>query len=299
MSPLRSVAGRSGVPGVHNAGVSELAFFSADSSSDELLPNALARSLWSADQMHGVAVAGAMARAAEDAGSSRPDLRPARVSVDLFKAARMRPGRTSVSVVREGPRLLLVDVGFEQEGEAVARSSVLFLKAGVDPAGRVWQPSERPGPPPAEVSPPSDDVRVPLFHSDAAGWSDDFRAHQDASRKVTWQAGVPIVAGEERTPFQTVASIADATSMVCNWGTNGVEFINTDITLSLSRLPASLEVGLAALEWSCSDGIAIGTALVFDRQGAIGTSSVSALANDRRTVDFTEHTFNADGTRGA
>lgn len=284
--------------GVHNARVSdEFGFFRADG--HLLHPLDIACSLWSSDQMHGVALAGAMARAAEGAAAGRPDLRPARVTVDLFKAARMRASRTTTSVVREGPRLMLVDVAFEQEDAAVARASVLFLKSGEDPAGQVWQPAEHPAPPPVEEYPPSEEVRVPLFHSDTAGWSDDFRAHQDASRKSTWQVGVPIVAGEERTAFQSVASIADATSMVCNWGSNGVELINTDITLALSRLPTGLEVGLAAAQWSCADGIAVGTAVVFDRQGPIGTSTVSALANARRTVDFTEHAFNADGTRGA
>ena len=36
------------------------------------------------------------------------------------------------------------------------------------------------------------------------------------------------------------------------------------------------------------DGVAIGTATVFDRLGPIGTSTVTSLANAKRSVDFTQ-----------
>lgn len=137
---------------------------------------------------------------------------------------------------------------------------------------------------------------MPFFHSDA-GWSQDFTAHQDASRKATWQTGVSIVDGEPATPFATVASLADATSLVCNWGSNGVEHINTDITLSLSRLPEGLQVGLRCRDRVEHDGIAIGTATVFDRTGPIGTSMVTALVNADRTVDFEQVSFLEDDHR--
>jgi hypothetical protein len=87
--------------------------------------------------------------------------------------------------------------------------------------------------------------------------------------------------------------------MVMNWGSGGVEHINTDINLSLSRLPVSTEIGLAARERFAHDGIAVGTAVVFDREGPIGTSTVTALANARRAVDFTQHDFGVEETSGA
>ena len=47
----------------------------------------------------------------------------------------------------------------------------------------------------------------------------------------------------------------------------------------------------AALTWHAHDGIAVGTATVFDREGPIGTSTVTSLANARRSVDFTKYDF--------
>ena len=143
-----------------------LSFFTT--SGDGLVPADLARSLWSENQMHGVAVSGALARAAErcviELGRG-DDLRPARHTVDLFRPATMDPCRTTTRVVREGRRLCLVDATLEQDGQTVARASALFLKVG-DPA----------------------------------------------------------------------------TSMVMNWGSNCIEYINTDITLTLARLPVGREI---------------------------------------------------------
>jgi hypothetical protein len=210
----------------------------------------------------------------------------------------MQPCTTTAEVVREGPRLCLVDATLLQDGTPVARASAMFLRPGASPAGEVWSPGTEVAPPPLDLAPVSDDLRVPLFGSDDAGWTGSFAEHQNGSRHYTWQTAVPVVAGERPTPFQAVASIADSVSMVTNWGSNGVEFINTDISLTLARLPVSLEVGLTALERTEYDGIASGTALVHDREGVIGAAMVASIANSARTVDFGAG-FDASRSRGA
>lgn len=255
---------------------------------DMLVPQDIARSLWKHDQMHGVATCGALGRAAErtvnDLG--RDDLRPARFTVDLFRAPSMNPCSTRVEVLREGNRVAVVQAFLEQDGEDVAAARVLFLKPGHDADGQVWTSEEVLTPPPLDIAPPTDDPRPPYFRS-ATGWSQDFSAHQNAGRKQMWQVALPIVAGEPTSPFAGLAGAADTTSMVMNWGSQGVEHINTDVSLSISRLPVSAEVGMAALSWQSADGIATGTAVVYDRQGPFGTSTVVSLANTKRTVDFT------------
>lgn len=265
-----------------------------------LVPQDIARSLWKADQMHGVATSGALGRAVEHAvrDAGRDDLSPSRFTVDLFKAPSMDPCRTETTIVREGSRLMLVDATLVQGGVTVARASALFLKRTENPTGAVWGPADAPTPPPVEIAPVSEEPRVPIFFSDA-GWSDNFIEHQNPGRKQTWQTTLAIVAGEEPTPFQGLTGAADSTSMVVNWGEAGVEYINTDITLAISRVPVSREIGLSAISWYSHDGISTGTAIVHDRLGPIGTSTVNSLANSRRTVDFTEHDFSADGHAGA
>ncbi|TNM39866.1 thioesterase family protein [Nocardioides albidus] len=238
--------------------------------------------------MHGVAVSGLLARALEQTvgAAGRGDLVPARYHVDLFRPARMIATTASARIVREGPRLVLLDAVVEQEGEIVARAGATFLAPSADPAGEVWSsPAERPTPPPADRLPEPGQHHVPWFAS-AAPWSDDFGDHQNDGRHQTWQTAVPIVHGEVCSPFQAVASIADATSMVTNWGSGGVEHINTDIDLALCRLPDSDRLGLRATDRVAANGIAVGTAEVFDATGVLGTATVTSLANTRRTVDL-------------
>jgi hypothetical protein len=273
----------------------ELSFFTLGDG-DTLVPTELACSLWSDDQVHGVALSGALARSLEHAvaETGRRDLRPARYTVDLFRAARMKPCHLRTVVVREGRRLCLVDAVIEQDGEPVARASGLFLQPSEPAPGAVWDPDTDFEPPPLELAPVSDEARVPLFSSEQIGWSNSFGEHQNGQRKMTWQTGMPVVPGEVPSPFVAAASIADAASMVTNWGSNGVEQINTDITLTLARTPASLEIGLAAVDRVSSEGIAVGTATVFDREGRLGSVVVSSIANAKRTVDFGVHDFSDD-----
>ncbi|HSV39539.1 MAG TPA: thioesterase family protein [Nocardioidaceae bacterium] len=273
-----------------------LAMFTLDG--DQLVPTPIACSMWSTDQMHGVAVSGALARGLELklAELGRGDLQAARYTVDLFQPARMSPFTVHTEVVREGRRICLIDAFLLQDGARVARASCTFLLPTESPSGVVWTPVDHPVVPPSDQVPPSEEPRVPFFASDVP-WSQSFPDHQNASRKQTWQTGLPVVEGEAGTPFQAVASIADATSMVVNWGTEGVQYINTDITLALARPPVGREIGLSATDRVERDGIAVGTVEVFDRAGPLGTSMVTALANAARPVNFSNVEFDDEGSR--
>lgn len=266
----------------------DLSFFTSDG--DTLVPTPMALSSWSDDQLHGVAVSGALGRAAERtvADLGRAELVPVRLTVDLFRATRMRACRLETTVVREGPRLCLVDVHLhqdtdgdgDQEQVTTARASVLFLRTGEAPTGEVWMPQDAPQPPPLEVAPVSDEPHVPYLRSDA-DWSQNFREHQNAGRKTTWNTPPSIVSGEPLTGFQ-----AAGTSLTSNWGSRGVEHINADITLTLARRPVGVTVGLHASDRVEHDGIAVGTATLFDREGRLGTTVVTAMTNTRRSVDL-------------
>jgi hypothetical protein len=252
--------------------------------SELLLPEPLA-SGWAPDHMRGMAISGALARAVEQtvAARGRADLQPARWTLDLFRPARMQPCRVSATVVREGRRLCLVDAVFEQADQVVARASALFLHGGTSPGGVVWSPQRRPLPPSPGLVP--DPLEPRLHYSDDAGWTSSPGGHQNGSRKQVWHFPVSVVKDERPSPFQLVASVADVTNLVTNWGSAGLQFINADVTLLLARLPAAMEVGLAALDHVQRDGIAVGTAVVYDRVGSLGTATVSAVANADRALD--------------
>lgn len=96
----------------------------------------------------------------------------------------------------------------------------------------------------------------------------------------------PLVAGEEMSPFVRAAVMAETTSLVCHWGSAGAGFINIDTTLALNRLPRGTGLGLRADNQRSHAGISVGTATMFDRDGYIGSCTVTAISNARRQVDL-------------
>lgn len=250
---------------------------------EELHPEPCAASGWGTEHMRGLAVSGALAREAERTIDTigRHDLQPARWTVDLFRAAKMRPSVTSATVVRDGPRLCLIDAVLNQDGQPVARASALYLRPSATPDGTVWSGGASPTPPEARTPPPD---RERLYLDPGRGWGEWTEGFQHSERKQIWHFPIPVVEGETVTPFQLAASVADVTNLIANLGSAGLEYINPDVTLAMARLPESTGLGLALTERVEQLGLAVGTAVVFDRRGVLGTVTASALANARRTV---------------
>ena len=250
---------------------------------DQFIPLELAQSDWNAKQMHGVAVSGLLARGAEHALAElgRSDMVPARFHVDLFRPAAMVPTTVEASVLRNGRRIVLIDSVLRQEGDLVARATASFLLPADVPTGQVWSSSDRAVPP--EYDRPND--TTPMLLSDEP-WSPDFGAHQNAGRHGMWQTAIPAVRGDEPSPYQAVAQLADITNLICNWGASGVEFINTDVSLALVRRPTGMALGVRATDRLESRGIAVGTAELFDRDGTLGTATITAVVNNLRALDF-------------
>ena len=105
------------------------------------------------------------------------------------------------------------------------------------------------------------------------------------ARRGTWHLPASIVLGEEPTGFVAGACVADVINVVSNWGDSGLQHINTDVTLALSRVPDPGGMGLLALDRHEDHGIAVGTAALFDRYGRCGTVTTVALANTAKAVD--------------
>ena len=74
-------------------------------------------------------------------------------------------------------------------------------------------------------------------------------------------------------------------------GTAGVGFINGDLTVALARMPVDDWIGVQADSHVDADGIAVGTATLYDRAGAFGSGMVTAIANPAAQIDFTRSEF--------
>ncbi|MFJ4657326.1 acyl-CoA thioesterase domain-containing protein [Nocardia sp. NPDC088792] len=243
----------------------------------------MALSPWAPNQLGGTGVCGLLAHELE-IHSPGAGFVPARFTVDLFRPVLDEPIRLSSEIVRDGSRVRMVDAAIVQRDSVRARASVMYLAATQDPPGEVWQPIRRLPAPTAPLDMPGG--CPPLFKSGEQDWTGDFASGQNNQRKAAWHNLPPLIDGEPITPFQRAAFVADATSLVCNWGTEGVGYINSDVTLTLTRLPEGPELGLQAQDQVSSNGIVVGTALMYDRTGPLGTTVITGLSNARRQVDL-------------
>jgi acyl-CoA thioesterase len=255
------------------------AFFTVDG--DSYLPGAMTRGPWGA-AMGGQIVGGLLAWGIEQSGIE-PDLQPARTTVDLLRPVLLEAVQIRTSVQREGRRIKLVDGALVQNGNTVARASVLFLRRGDHPEGEVWSaPLEMPPLPANSEGFPTDMPFLIWEYGATAAGSPGITAgewEQSHSQKFAWtRIFRPMVQGHPLTPFTRLAFVGDITSSLTHWGTGGLRYINADYTVTASRLPDDEYLGLAAQSHYATAGVATGAATLFDRHGPIGTSSALALA---------------------
>lgn len=218
-------------------------------------------------------LAWAVERAAPDA-----QLQPARLTVDLPRPTAMEPLEVHTQVRQDRRRLRLVEAVITQDGDPVAQASALFLRRGRQPDGQIWSS-------PVQMPPlPLDEDYSTLFMR-TYGWgaavqNPDPDWPSTDGPKYTWLHETrPLIEGEPLTPFTRAAMAGDITASIANWGTNGLQFINVDYTLTLSRLPEGAQIGLASLTHHSHDGVAGGSAVLVDHLGPIGTGVSVAIAH--------------------
>ncbi|MFE3226966.1 thioesterase family protein [Nocardia sp. NPDC059228] len=243
----------------------------------------MAVSAWSSGQLAGTAVCGLLAHELE---THRPgtDFVPARFTVDLFSPVLNEPIELRSSIVRDGNRIRVADAAIVQHDRVRARATVQFLVATAEPPGRIWQPARDLPAPATPLDGP--EGSPPLFKSGSFDWTHDFASGVNPHQKAAWNNVPALIEGVPITPFERAAFVSDSTNLVCNWGTEGVGYINTDVTMTLSRLPEGVELGLQARDHVSSNGIAVSTATLYDRSGELGVCTITALSNARRQVDM-------------
>ena len=123
--------------------------------------------------------------------------------------------------------------------------------------------------------------------SPAVPWTRDIGLGQVAGRKSYWCNALPAVVGETPTPFQRAVVSAESTSLMGNWGTEGIALINCDLTVALARLPRSLRVGVDS-DFHIEDaGVSVSETILYDAEGPIGTAICTAVNNAQSEIDFT------------
>ena len=277
----------------------------SDSVSDEgsAIPTGYAESLWAPGTLNGPAVC-ALAAHRVERRFGEDGFRPARFTIDMFKVAREVPTFTRGRLVRAGGRIRAAEIDVVQRTDPdpgsgsqdevlVARATAVFLRPSQNPPGDRWQrPADA-----VTFRPPTEDIGdsdvMSRFSSEVAGpesepvWNTDMGEHQNGRRKRLWSHPLPTIDGETTTPFVRAVTGAESTSLITNWGSTGIGFINCDLTVELARLPVGEWVGVEADSHIEHGGLSVGTAGLFDSHGMFGMGIVTAVNNAAAEIDFT------------
>jgi len=250
-------------------------FFARDGA--RFIPNAVCRGPWDPKSLHGRVVIGLLGAEIERLHGAA-EYMPARLTVDMYRLPDFSPVEVTTRVVRDGRRIKVIDAEFFSAGRSMARATCQLLLKTKNPEGRIWTP-------PAWDVPAPDTLPPPEPRGGLGGmW--EMRPIVGAmgtlgARRVWMREVRALVDGMTLTPFARVALGCDFASPFANAGDQGLDYINSDVTLYLHRPPVTEWVGYEVTNHGATDGVAIGECFVHDEAGPIGAASVTALAQNK------------------
>ena len=248
-------------------------------------PLPFSQSQWAPNLINGSALAGLTAYAME-ASCAAPGFRVAKFTMDIFRQPAYAPVQTDTVLVREGRSIRIADVFVRQGERTVARGSMVTIRPSPEPAGMRWQPARESmtWSDPLAAALPTPGI---LWGSDdhRNGWSSEMTEHQNSGRKRLWFDQPRLFADEDNSPFVRAAMVGELTNTLTSWSDRGIGFINHDVTVLLARLPVDHIVGIEADNHISADGIAAGTASMWDSHGRFGISVVGSVAHTAGSLD--------------
>jgi hypothetical protein len=240
---------------------------------DRLVPSPTAASPWSDEMLNGHHMGGLVGWGVQrDSGD--PEFQLSRMTVDMVRAVPMRPLLVQTRRTRDGRRLRAVDVSVTADDVEVLRGSAVLLRRSEHPDSEPWTPEPWDVPPPEEIEGPSGGPmsweirRINEWGAPGPG-------------RVWMRETADFVAGEPLTPLLRAALMADFTNPLSNSGPDGLAFINTDVTMYLTRDPRGEWIGMESAGHLGAEGVAFGTTWMHDRDGLIGHCVAGALPDPR------------------
>jgi hypothetical protein len=243
---------------------------------DLLVPSSSAAGPWSNEMLGGRHVAGLMAWAVERDLESETDFRIARMTVDMFRPVPMQPLRVTTRKDRDGRRLRMVSVSVWDRDTEVSRASALLLAASEHPRSTPWAPEDSTMPDPESL----DSGR----YLPAMSWEFRTAIPLGRGRGQVWIRELgPLVAGYQLSPLVRAVTASDFVNPLANSGEEGLQFINADVTVYLSRYPRGEWVGLEVVGHLGAEGVGIGAAWLCDADGRFGQCLTAATPDTRIT----------------
>ncbi len=249
---------------------------------DTARPTGLARGPWSPHAQHGGAPSALLAGELErfDPG---PATFPARFTLELLRPVPLTPLRIERCTIRPGKKVQLVQGSLFADDVEVVRATLLRLRE---------QPVEFDAAPvtgvEGEMPPPGPPGRLGGDWTIGTGfWNavEVSRAHGEWASPgpagMWLRLAVPVVAGEEVSPFQRVAAAGDfGNGVAAAFDRTRYSCINPDLTITLHRLPVGTWVGLDSSTFPERTGFGVAESVLHDERGRIGRAVQTVLIEE-------------------
>lgn len=267
------------------------------SEGDHFVPTDAAQGYWRKGTLSGSAAASLLGFVIQR-DFCDPDWVPVRLSIDMVRMAPVAPLTVTTHVLHQSGRLKLIEASLMAEGQLQTRALCQIVRRGRQPDNPTWQSPAWPAPDPDGLPAQTNwrwDMRpIPADHarfnrlSPPGGRADGSNPPvlgklAPASARQAWlKIDMEIVAGHPITPLLMLITTADFASPLTHSSEFGIDFVNTDFTIHLHRLPRGEWLGYELTGHSSADGVAVGQAAIHDETGPLGVVVVSAIANSRR-----------------
>lgn len=258
---------------------------------DWFTPTEMARGPWDPAACHAGPPTALMVRALERA---LPELRLARVSVDLAKPVPMDGFRVRATVLRAG-RATGASSAELLDGDGAVRASATGMHVAAETVQdahdvRDVPPTATPERTPRLADAEPGDFPIGPFRHERRGFRDAVAVRYPPGdgpgigSTTVWMRTVPLLPNEEPSPFQRICPLADCGNAFSRhaepWQ---VQFVNTDLVIALHRDPVGEWLGSRSSSSWQSTGVGLADALLFDDEGAVGRALQTLLLRPATT----------------
>ena len=251
---------------------------------DIAVPTELARGPWSPHAQHGGAPSALLAGLLEefDLGTAKF---PARFTLELMRPVPLAPLRIERQTIRPGKKVQLVQGSLFAGDVEVVRATLLRLREqpvdfADEPVAGEYEPMPPPGPGEPMIGRGSFSMGTGFWNAvEVSRIGGDWL--QPGPHDMWLRLTVPIVAGEETTPFQRVAAAGDfGNGVAAAFDRERYSCINPDLTITLHRLPVTDWVGLDSATYPEPNGYGVAESVLHDEQGRIGRGIQTVLVEE-------------------
>jgi hypothetical protein len=245
---------------------------------------AIARGPWDERMMHGGAPSALLAREIERAEPGR-DLVVTRLTIDFLGGVPLGGVEVATSVVRPGRRFQVVDATLDAGGHRACLARAVRVRRADLPAAAISGPAA-----PPRLPGPSGGAPLPLpiehvhelFYPDACEIV-HVAGEIGSGAVAAWvRLRGEVVAGEPPSQLARTAAAADfanGLSWILPW--RDWLFVNTELTIHLSREPVGEWIGVDARTSSSAAGFGLSTATLHDLDGPVGVCAQSLFVEPR------------------